>query len=108
MQRLSDDAATGFLNALCVHFVHFAGAFRVEQLVSTPWASVTFSGARHRVTFTLEGAGAGGAADAFLAGMHEAEFDLPEHILADIALAGEDRAGDRVRLTLEALTVEDV
>lgn len=107
MRRLTDEAATALLRALCVHFVHFAGTFRIEELVSRPWASVTFRGARHRVTLALEGEGAGDAADAFLGGLTEAEFELPGHILADIAPAGEKRTGDRVRLTLEALTVED-
>jgi hypothetical protein len=95
------------LRALSARFADFAGQFRVEQLVSTAWASVTFRGARHRVRFTLEGEVAEAAADAFLAGMEEAEFDLPGHILADIALAGDERSGGGVRLTIEALTVTD-
>lgn len=106
------DAATALLRALhsnIVNFVNFAGAFRVESLASRPWASVTFCGARHRVSFVLEGADAAAAADAFVAGLAEAEFDLLGHILADIALVDEQREqdGERVRLTIEALTVDD-
>jgi hypothetical protein len=109
MRGLTDVVSIGFLHAIRGNFDNFGGAFAIEELVSTPWASVTFSGARHRVTFTLEGEGAAGAADAFLARMDEAEFDLGGHILADIAWAGEERDDDgrRVRLTLEALTVKD-
>lgn len=109
MRRVIEDAATEFLRALCFHFVHFEGAFRVDELSSRSWASVTFSGARHRVAFSLEGVGAGAAADAFLNGMEEADFDLRGHILADIALLAEERdaSGERVQLRVEALTVED-
>jgi hypothetical protein len=109
MQRVTDHAIIGFLRALRANFANFRGAFRIEEVASTPWASVTFSGARHRVALILEGEAAAAAADTFLAGMEDAEFDLPGHILADIALAGLERRdeGNCVRLTLEALTVED-
>ena len=109
MRRVIEDAATALLRALGATFAAFEGAFRVDELSSRSWASVTFSGARHRIAFSLEGVGAGAAADRFLAAMGEAEFDLHGHILADIACVGDERsaAGDRVRLSLEALTVED-
>ena len=60
---------------------------------SEPWASVTYTGARHILTC---------AAGVDLAGIEEEEFALPNHILADITAA---RAGDRV--VIEALTIED-
>jgi hypothetical protein len=104
-----EDSATALLRGLCESFASFEGALRVDALSSRGWASVTFSGARHRVTFSLEGAGAAAAADAFLGRLEEAEFDLGGHILADIALVAEERsaAGAKVSVTLEALTVED-
>lgn len=106
---MTDDAATALLQAIGASFAGIDAVFRVQELSSRSWASVTFSGARHRVTFCLEGAVAGSAADAFVTQMSEAEFDLDGHILADIALLGADRSpsGDRVQLRLEALTVED-
>ena len=109
MRRVVDDAATALLRGIGASFRGFAGQFRVDELSSRSWASVTFTGARHQLAFTLEGEGAAAAADAFRAAMAEAEFDLRGHILADIALAGEERteAGDRVGMRIEALTVED-
>jgi len=109
MRAVTEDAATALLRALCVHFVHFAGLFRVDELSSRGWASVTFTGARHKVAFSLEGEGAARAADGFAAQLADAEFDLDGHIIADIALVGEERspAGDRVKVRIEALTVED-
>lgn len=92
---------------LRVHFVHFAGVVVVEASISQPWASATFSGARHLLTLCLDGPGARAAAAAFLAGIEEREFALKGHILADIAAVDLREDGENlVRLTLEALTVE--
>ena len=109
MRTMTHDAGTALLRALGGRFAKFGGLFRVDELTSRNWASVTFSGARHKVCFSLEGEGAGAAADAFVAELPDAEFDVRGHILADVALAGEERsaAGDRVQLRIEALTVED-
>lgn len=60
---------------------------------SEPWASVTYTGARHMLVC---------AAGPDLTGLGEQEFALPGHIVADIHA---ERAGDRV--TIEALTIED-
>lgn len=60
---------------------------------SEPWASVTYTGARHTLTC---------AADSDLTGIEEEEFALPGHIVVDIAAEG---SGDRV--VIEALTIED-
>jgi hypothetical protein len=59
---------------------------------SEPWASVTFTGARHMLTC------AGGVC---LAGIEDAEFTLPSHICASITAEPD---GDR--LLIEALTIE--
>lgn len=68
------------------------------------WASATFTGARHRMTIA---ATASPALDRWLAGLPEAEFKLRGHLVADLLVAGEQRAGERVEVELEALTVED-
>lgn len=107
MRALREDAGTAFLRALRVHFIHFAGPFRIEELSSRSWASATFSGARHKVAFSLAGEGAAQAAEAFAASVGEAEFDLRGHIVADIALVEQSSEEDRVLLRVEALTVED-
>jgi len=108
MREVSDDASAGFLRAIRVKFVNFDARFSLNELTSRSWASVTFSGARHRIDFTLAGAEAGAAADALLGNLAEAEFDLRGHILADLSLVSENRGeADKVRIALEALTVED-
>lgn len=60
---------------------------------SEPWASVTYTGARHILTC---------AAGPALAGIEDEEFTLFGHLVADIAV---ERTGDRV--VIEALTIED-
>ena len=102
-----NDATTAFLRAVRVTFGSFA--LTVEEIRSRSWASATFTGARHELSFRIEGEGAGAAADTFLATLSAAEFDLRGHILADIALVAEERSesGGRVRISLEALSVED-
>lgn len=106
MNRMND-ATTELLRAAAVNFVNFAVTF--EEIRSRSWASVTFAGARHELTFRVSGEGAGEAADRFLAQLEAKEFDLNGHIMADIALVSEERrdSDDWVRISLEALTVED-
>jgi len=107
---MTNDATTALLRALRGTFGNLRVDF--EEISSRGWASVTFAGARHEVTFRLDGEGGHAAADAFTANLDTAEFDLRDHILADIVLVSrEDLAGPddapRVRLKIEALTVED-
>lgn len=87
---------------------HLGDGASIAEIESRPWASVTFSGARHALTLRLEGTQAAARADTFLADLDLAEFTLRGHILADVALiAREDHDEGHVRLRLEALTVED-
>lgn len=70
----------------------------------TGWASVTFTGARHRILLEMD---ATAAAEQWLAGLPDQELALRGHLLADLhVLAIEDHHGRR-RATLEALTVEE-
>jgi hypothetical protein len=102
-----NDATTAFLRAICRTFVNFDVV--IEEMRSRSWASVTFAGARHELTFRVSGAGAAEAADDFIRHLEAREFELRGHIMADIALVSEERRDgeDRVRISLEALTVED-
>ena len=105
MEALINDATTALLRALRVNFVNFA--FRLEEIRSRNWASATFVGARHALTFRLEGEGAEAAAEGLAQGLDFAVTPLRGHILADLALVSQERLADGVRVALEALTVED-
>lgn len=103
---MSVDATSALLRALrdklaCAERIGF------EEIVSRSWASATFLGARHEIVLTLDGEGAGEAADSFVEGLSEKEFALRGHILADIVLVSDSRASGHARIVLEALTVED-
>lgn len=102
-----NDATTAFLRAIRVTFDTFE--VEIEELRSRSWASATFVGARHELTFRVSGEGATSAADRFIATLGAAEFDLRGHVLADLALVSEERRDgeDAVRIQVEALTVED-
>lgn len=89
--------------AMIVNFMNFA----FESFASREWASITFSGHRHRIVLRIDGDKAADEAARFLDGLGDREFDLQGHLLADIALVSEERSADAVRLTLEALTIEE-
>ncbi len=69
-----------------------------------PWASVTFTGARHRLTLDLA---EGAAATAWLAALPELDLPLPGHLVADMVAARVEPRDGRLHALLEALTVEE-
>lgn len=94
---------------LRLYFAGLGAPVAFESVASRPWASITFSGERHRVSLCLPGPGAQAAVDAFLDGLEDREFALRGHVLADIETTGVQRDPDgQLRLILEALTVEDL
>lgn len=73
----------------------------------TSWASATFIGARHDVTLVLHGADAAVRAEALAATLPDADFVLPGHIVADLAVDGFALTGEEeARLALSILTIE--
>ena len=84
------DAHRGLIRALSARYP----GLLVLASRSEPWASATFVGERHLLTC---------AAGVDLTGIEEADFDLPGHIVADVALS---RDGER--MIIEALTIEVV
>ena len=105
--RAMNDATSALLRAIRGRFEDLS--FTIEEVKSRSWASATFIGARHELSFRIEGDHARTAADAFLRDLDAAEFRLRGHILADIALLSDERPDDpsSVTISLEALTVED-
>lgn len=106
---MSRDPARALEAALLAQFAGFPGSAAIDERHSIPWASATFGGARHRVALRLEGPGADAAGDRFLDGLSERDFNLPGHIVADIALLSDARrdGGIWARIEIEALTVEE-
>ncbi|HEX7874119.1 MAG TPA: hypothetical protein VF475_14485 [Sphingobium sp.] len=73
----------------------------------SPWASATFVGARHEMVLILKGADAITRAIALARSLVEAEFTIPGHLVADLAVDGcdADIPGES-RLRLSILTIE--
>lgn len=78
----------------------------VEEVRSVPWASITFSGARHRLRLRFDGAAGARRLAAMADGLDHAEFELGRHLLVDIAVV--ERCADEAGASavVEALTVE--
>lgn len=79
----------------------------VKQLRSTPWQSITFTGARHDIVLRFAGGEAADHAAAMADGLDYAEFDLGAHILADIVVTERSSAGNGITVTVEALILEN-
>jgi hypothetical protein len=93
----------------------------IEDFESEPWASLTFSGTRHRLAIRLEGppalVEAGKARLALL--LDEPEIQVPGHFLADLALEAipcreapapgkfDPDGHARLAIQMEALTIEE-
>lgn len=100
------DAHDALLRALAARIdpVH---QLALREARSEGWASATFSGSRHSFAFTLSGDRAGAVASRLAEGLDAMEFDLPGHLVADIALVDRLDTPDGATFAIEALTVED-
>jgi hypothetical protein len=88
--------------ALTNALLKIATPAEIPESRERPWASVTFTGARHWVALSVGPA----RADAVASMLPDHEFDLPGHLVADIAVTGTRVDGDRTVIEIEALTVE--
>jgi hypothetical protein len=79
---------------------------KVTASSSRPWASITFSGLRHRYTLHFGGPEAEAQARAMAASVSCDEFHIRGHLVADIAADQLTVTGDTATLEIEALTVE--
>lgn len=100
-------AASGLLRALLDRAGNQRNRLLLSDIHSVDWHSLTLAGERHRVTLRIPGPGAEQMVRVFIRGIEDAEFAIPGHILADIAVTGTPtRALDMsVTLEIEALTV---
>ena len=110
MNRLAmSSAATGLLRALIARAGVPRDRILLTDIRSTDWQSLTFAGERHEMQLRVTGPGSPEIAERILAGIEEAEFNIPGQIVADIALAGMPvRSNDgSISLRFEALTVAE-
>lgn len=99
---MSRDRDTG---ARLARAIEAAGpAVKVAARDALCWASVTFSGARHRLTLTATDSP---ELDRWLNALPDADFAIPGQLVADIEVGEMVRAGDKVAVVVEVLTVDD-
>lgn len=101
-------AASGLLRALLRRAGEDKHRILLTGIRSTDWQSLTFTGERHVLALRFTGDCARALAHSLTDGITEAEFNVPGHIVADIAadppMAGEDGS---VVVAIEALTISE-
>lgn len=86
---------------LCAAVLRLAAPARILRSQDRPWASITFSGARHWITLQVPA----DRAAALEAALPEAEFSLPGQLVADLAISATRDLGQDAQIDIEALTV---
>ena len=84
-----------------------ATPLEIHSARSEAWASATFSGSRHSFALALSGPEAAATTTRLAARLEAIEFDLPGHLVADIAITQRTDEADHSAFSIEALTVED-
>jgi hypothetical protein len=109
MKLAMSPAAAGLLRALLGRAGIDRNRILLTKFRSTDWRSLTFSGERHCIDLRIPGPGAARVADTLTADLGDAEFAVPGHIVADIAIDGAmvEHSDGAVSLRIEALTVEE-
>lgn len=79
------------------------GQVAAEGGRTEPWASATFTGARHRFAIDILGPRAAAADIAGL--LAESDYALPGHLVADLAVTARANRTDGARIEIEALTL---
>ncbi len=75
-----------------------------------PWASITFSGTRHRIELQFRGEDAVEAGECFIAFLPEHEFAIPGQLVADASVVDIEHRllpEPELRLTAELLLLDD-
>jgi hypothetical protein len=102
-------AASGLLRALLERTGEQADRILLTEIASVDWQSLTFTGETHAMRLRVTGPNARQIVGRLTVGLGDAEFSIPGHLVADIAVAGPlARALDgSVTLAIEALTIAD-
>ena len=100
-------AASGLLRALLERIGDRADRILLSEIQSEDWRSLTFDGETHLLRLRVPGPDADAIVGHLTNGIEDAEFSIPGHLVADIAVAGApSRALDRsITLAIEALTI---
>lgn len=89
-----------FAKAILAHAARSGLAARLVEVDQRDWASATFTGLRQRILLMVASAT---ELEGWLAALPEAEFDIPGHLVADLAVDAPPLPGADRRVTLTAL-----
>lgn len=87
---------------LCAALLRYAPSAILQETRERPWASITFSGARHWILLRVPKE----EAERLARDLPEADLPIVGHIVADLVIMNQRPEADSTLLTLEALTVE--
>ena len=109
MRMAMSAAATALLRALILRAGVQRDRILLSEWHSIDWQSLTFVGERHRCSLRIQGPDSHRIAARLISGLADAEFEIPGHIVADVAVvAGPTRQADgATMLSIEALTIAD-
>jgi hypothetical protein len=81
----------------------------LTEIRSVDWRSLTLDGERHVIVLRIPGPSPAALLTALTEGLEDAEFEIPDQIVADIALAGPPITAldGSVTVTIEALTIAE-
>lgn len=77
------------------------GAGQLVMHAQTAWASITFSGTRHSMTYAFDGKAAVESAEHFIAVLPEHEFTIPGQLVADAAVTNVDHQIEPPRMVID-------
>jgi hypothetical protein len=109
MRLAMSPAAAGLLRSLLRRAGIDRDRILLTEFRSTDWQSLTFIGEQHQIRIRIPAPDAAEVASRLVNGLADDEFEIPGHILADVALAGEPerRQDGSIAIAIEALTVEE-
>jgi hypothetical protein len=85
------------------------GQAKIATHAETNWASITFAGARHRLTLEFDGEDAIAAGEMFIALLPDHEFAIPGHLVADASITAVDHRLEppKMQVACELLVLEE-
>ena len=100
-------AASALLRALTGRARVSRDRILLTEVRTIEWRSLTFTGERHELHLRIPGPNSGDVVQSMCRGLADAEFSIPGHFVADIAVLGtpQQAVDGSTSLTIEALTI---
>jgi hypothetical protein len=100
-------AASGLLRALIGRARVPRDRILLTEVHTIDWRSLTFTGERHPIQLRVPGPNSTEVVERMCCALEDAEFSIPGHIVADIAVLGAPKwsLDGSTSLTIEALTI---